>query len=128
LQLFNLQYNGVIFFATGFIDQIIHILADNACISRNDDNIELVDFIELRSFSFCRTGHTGKFFVEAEKVLDGDGRHGLRFTLNLDILLGLDGLVQSVAVAATGKDTSGKLIDNHHLPVLYHIFVVALKE
>ena len=128
LQLFNLQCNRIVLFPTGFVDKIVHILTNNPAVCGNDNNIELIDFKEFGSLGFGRTGHTGKFFIEAEKVLDGDGRHGLRFTLNPDILLCFDSLMQTIAVATTGKNTSGKFIDNHHLTVLHDVLIITLEK
>ena len=128
LQLLNLQSNGIVLFTSGLVDKIFSVLPHNAGIRRNDNNIKFVDFIKLRRFGFCSTGHASELFIEAEKVLDGDRRHGLRLALNLHILLCFDSLVQTVAVTASCKNSSGKFIDNHHLTVLHHIFVVALKK
>ena len=42
----------------------------------------------------------GQLVVEAEEVLEGDGREGDVLLLDLDPLLGLDRLVEAVATSA----------------------------
>ena len=66
--------------------------------------------------------------VHPEIVLEGDGREGLGRGLNLDILLCLDRLVESVAPAASLHDTSGLLIDNLDLVVNDDIVNILLEH
>ena len=44
------------------------------------------------------------------------------------MLLRLNRLVQTVAVAAAGQDTTRKIIDNQNLVILNHIVVVSVEE
>ena len=66
--------------------------------------------------------------VHTEVVLQGNGRKGLRSSLDLDALLSLDSLVQTVRVATTIHKTTSLLIDDHHLIVHHHILVITLEE
>ena len=44
------------------------------------------------------------------------------------MLLGLDGLMQAVGIAAAGHQTAGELVDDDHLSVLHHVIHVALHQ
>ncbi len=66
--------------------------------------------------------------VEAEVVLERDRRVRLRRRLHLDRLLGLDGLVESVGVAAAREHAARVLVDDHHLAVLHDVFDVLFVE
>jgi len=50
------------------------------------------------------------------------------FHLNLHILLGLNCLMQSVAVSSARQNPAGELINNHYLSVLDNIFVILKKQ
>ena len=56
------------------------------------------------------------------------GRERLVLALDLDLLLGLDRLVQAVAPAAAGHQAAGELVDDDDLAVLDHVVDVALEE
>ena len=66
------------------------------------------------------------FVVQAEVVLEGDGRQRLALALDLDMLLGLDGLMQTLAVAAAEHQTARELVDDDDLTVLDDVVDVAL--
>ena len=66
--------------------------------------------------------------VHTEIVLQGDGGKGLRGSLDLHVLLGLDSLMQSVAPAASLHDTSRLLVDNLHLAVDDHVLIVLVEH
>ena len=67
--------------------------------------------------------------IHAEVVLQGDSGKRLCGSLHLHTFLGLDSLVETVAVAATLHDTARLLIYNLHLSVLgHHIFHIALEH
>ncbi len=66
--------------------------------------------------------------VHTEVVLQCDGGECLGGCLDLHAFLGLDGLVESVAVAATFHNTACLLVNNLNLVVVNHIFDVAVEE
>ena len=86
-----------------------------------DYDIEIVNFAELGGFRFRRAGHAGELFVHAEIILEGDGREGLVFALDLDAFLGFDGLMQSIGPAAAGHLTAGKFVDDDDFAVFVHV-------
>ncbi len=66
--------------------------------------------------------------VQAEEVLQRDGGEGLVLGLDLDALLGLDRLVQSLVVATAVQDAAGVLVDDQHLAVHDDVVAVALEQ
>ncbi len=94
----------------------------------NHHHIQLVGLFELGGFGFGRTGHAGQLFVQAEVILEGDGGERLVFALDLDVFLGFDGLVQTVAPAAARHHAAGEFVDDNHLAVLHQIILVALEQ
>ena len=66
--------------------------------------------------------------VHAEVILQGDGGKSLRGCFNLHTLLGFDGLVQAVGVAAAFHDASRLFVYNLHLSVYDDIFIVFLEH
>ena len=63
--------------------------------------MQFVNLIKLFAFGLGRTGHTGKFFVEAEIVLERNRGQCHRLFLNGDAFFGFDGLVETFVIATT---------------------------
>ena len=119
---------GLVFLFLGAEDDIGVLDAQQRLVGRDDDDFELVDFLEFGGFGFGRAGHAAELFVEAEVVLEGDGREGLVFLADADAFLGLDGLVQAVGPAAAGHEAAGEGVDDDDFAVLDHVVHVALVE
>ena len=66
--------------------------------------------------------------VHAEVVLQRDGGKGLCGFLYPDMLFGLNRLVQTVAPLAAFHDTASLFIDNLHLTVHHHIFIILVEH
>ena len=92
----NLLNDGAIFFAGCLVDAVVHIVADDRTVGGNLHHVELIDIPELTSFGNGGTRHTCQLVVHAEIVLQGDGGESLCSSLDLNVLLGLDSLVQAV--------------------------------
>ena len=120
--------HGVVFLALGLVDQIFAVVAQDRFVGRDDHDVELVDAPELRSLRLGRTGHTGQLVIHAEIVLQGDRGEGLRRRFDLHALLGFDGLVQAVRIAAPVEDTPRLFVDDLHLVVHHHVFDVFLEH
>ena len=73
---------------------------------------------ELVRLGDGRAGHAGELLVEAEVVLEGDRGERLVLGLDLDVLLGLERLVQAFRVAPALHHAAGELVDDDHLVVL----------
>ena len=126
--LHNLFDNGVVLGPLGLVDAVLHIDTGYRLVGRDSHHIEFIDVPELTGFGLGGTGHTGQLVIHAEVVLQGDGGEGLRSGFDLHVLLGFDGLVQTVGIAAALHDTAGLLVDDFHLVVDNHILVVEFEE
>ena len=93
-------------------------------VGRDFNYVHAVNVTEFSFFRKSGTGHTGFLGKQVEEVLEGNGSKGLAFSLDLYMLLGFDRLMQAVGIAASRHDTSGKLVYNKYLVVLYHIILV----
>jgi len=125
---FNLLADGLELELFVVIDQIGEVLTDDRLVGGDDHHIEIVDFQEFRSFGVGGAGHAADLVIHAEKVLEGDGRQSLVLTEDLDLLLGLDRLVQPVAVPPPVKDAAGEFIDDLHLAIDYYIIDIGAVE
>jgi hypothetical protein len=90
--------------------------------------LQIVDLLELGRFGVGRAGHAGQLVVHAEIVLKGDGGQGLVFVFDADVFLGLQGLVQPVAVAAAGHEAAGELVHDDDLALFDDVVHVALEQ
>ena len=97
-------------------------------VGRDDHDVELVDLGELFRLGVGGAGHAGELAVLAEVVLEGDGRERLVLALDLDLLLGLDRLVQAVAPAPARHQAAGELVDDDDLAVLDHVLDVEVEQ
>ena len=97
-------------------------------VGRNLDDIQPIDLLKLLCLGKGGTGHTGQLVVEAEIILEGNGRQCLRFLSHRHVLLSLDRLVQAFAIATPFHQAPGELVDDDHLTVLSDdIVFVSLK-
>jgi hypothetical protein len=104
--------DGDVFFALAAIDDVGIFLPPHLAVGGNGDDVELVDFPELGRLGHGGAGHAADFVVELEEVLQRDGGEGLRFFLDFDAFLGLDGLVQAVAPLAAFHFAAREFIDD----------------
>ena len=85
--------------------------------------------MEFFGFGHGRTGHAGQLFVQAEIVLERNGRQRHAFLLDFDAFFGFDGLVQAFVVAAAGQQTAGEFVDDDDFAVLGDdVIFVALEQ
>ena len=130
----NLIDHGVELSLLCLVDDVILVLTRDRSVCRDHNDIEFVDRPELACLSLCGTCHTGKFVVHTEVVLESDGCKSLGCSLHLDVLLGLDSLVESVAPTASFHNTAGLLIHDLDFAVLDNVVdllvehCVSLKE
>ena len=95
-------------------------------VGRNDHRFQTIDFLELVGLGVGRAGHTPQLAVQTEIILEGDGGHGLVFSLNGYALFGLDRLVQAITPAATRHEAAREFINNNDLAFLHHIVLIAV--
>ena len=106
----DLLNDGVVLAVDGLVDAVGQVLAGAGLVGGDADDVQAVNFAEFVGLGGGCTGHAGQLFVHAEVVLEGDG--GQRFALGGDLyaLLGLDGLMQTLVVAAADHQTAGELV------------------
>ncbi len=120
--------DGVVLRLLGPVDEVGLVDALHRLVGRDRDHAELVDLVELRGLGHGRTGHAGELLVEAEVVLQGDGREGLVLLADGHALLGLDRLVQAVVVATPREHAAGVLVDDEHLAVHDDVLLVVAEQ
>ncbi len=89
---------------------------------------ELVDRVELGGLGHRRAGHARELVVHAEVVLEGDRRERLVLVLDLHPLLGLDGLMHALVVAAARQHAAGVLVDDEDLAAEDDVVLVAVEQ
>ena len=124
----DLLDHRVVLLALGLEDHVLRILAHHRAVGGDHHHVQFVDVPQFLRFRLGRTGHTGQLVVHAEVVLKGHGGVCLRGRFHFHFLLALDGLVQSIAVAATFQDTAGLLVHDLHLAVHHHVLHVVLVQ
>ncbi len=120
--------NGPVLSVFRGIDGIVQVLSGDGLIGRDHHNVHVVDIPEFVFFGFSGTGHTGQLLVHSEVVLDGDGGQGLGFGPDQYPFLGLDGLMETIAVSPSKHETAGEFIDDDHFPVLDDVVHVPLHQ
>ena len=110
------------------VDHVGMIDSLHAAVGRDRDHVELVDLPELGRLGHGGARHAADLPVELEKVLERDGGERLRLLLDPHPFLGLDGLVEAVGPLPARHQAAGKLVDDHHLPLLNHVVDVPLVE
>ena len=110
----------------GLVHHVVMVYALVGTVGWDLHNVQIVDGAELLCLGHGGTGHTGELIVQTEVVLEGDGSQGLVFTVDVDVLLGFNGLMQTIGVPAAEHETAGELVHNDNLAVLHHIVNVPL--
>ena len=110
------------------VDLVIVVDADHRLVGRHLDDVEPVDVAELLGLGRRRAGHAGELLVHAEVVLEGDRGERLVLGLDLDVLLGLERLVQALRVAPSRHHAAGELVDDDDLVVPDDVVLVALEQ
>ena len=122
----HLLDDSLVLAVDGLVDRVRVILADVGAVGGHGDDVQAVDLGELGGLGLGRTGHTGQLLVHAEIVLEGDGRQRLALGGDLHALLGLNGLMQALVVAAADHQAAGELVHNDDLAVLHNIVDILL--
>ena len=108
---------------------IHHIVVVNAldrAVGGDLHNVQFIDGAKLLLLGHGSTRHAGELVVQAEVVLEGDGGQGLGFVGYLHVLLGLDGLVEALVIAAAEHQAAGELVHDDDLALFDHIVDVPL--
>ena len=112
----------------GLVDPVLVVLALGRQVRRDRHDVELVGLVELRGLGLGGTRHARELVVHAEVILQRDRRERLVLVLDVDVLLGLDGLVHALVVAAPVEDAAGERVDDLHLALGDDVVLVLLEE
>ncbi len=123
-----LLYNGPVLAHVGLVDDIGIVKTDNGLVGGDLDNIQLVYGLKLLRLGGGGAGHAGELVIQAEIVLEGDGGKCFVLLLNVHMLLGLYGLMQTLGIAAAQHEAAGELIDDDDLPVLDNVVDIPLHD
>lgn len=120
--------DGIVALARGLVDLILPVDPLRRPVRRDDNRLEPVDFVELVRFGIGRPRHAGELRVHPEVVLERDRSERLVFALDLDVLLGLDRLMQAIGPAAARHEAPREFVDDDDLAVLHHVVLIAVKQ
>ena len=128
MALLDLADDGAVLAVLGLIYGVLVVDTDDGTVGGDLHDVQLVNggkFLLLRQ---RRTGHAGELLIQAEIVLEGDGGQSLALPLDGHMLLGLDGLMQTLGVAAAEHQTAGELVHDDDLAVLENVVHVPLHD
>ena len=128
MQLCYLLCNSIKLFLFTLVNNICIVSPYHGLISGNHHNIQIVNLIKLCCLCICCSCHACQFIIEPEIVLEGDRCQSLVLICNLNILLCLNCLMQTVAPAPSGHKPSCKLINNKNLSVFNNIINILLEK
>ena len=120
--------HGVELRIDGAIDQIILVDTFYLLVRRDSHDRQLVDLAELGVLGHSRARHARELVIEAEVVLQRDGGKRLVLLAHLNVLFGLERLMQALGVAAALHDTARELVDDLHLAVDDNVIDVAMEQ
>ena len=124
MSLFDRFHNGFIFFFLRHIYSIIQIDTLHRTVCGNFHNVHTVNITELFFFGKSSTRHSGLFLIFVKEILEGDRGKRLALTFYLHMLFRFNRLMQTIGVAASRHNTSGKLIYNQNLIIFYDIILI----
>ena len=124
----NFLCNGIPLVAFVQINFVVFVFTCYRFVGRNNNDIQVVNLTEFNCFGCSGTGHARQLVVHAEKVLESNGCKRAVSLCNADMLFCFDSLMQTVTVAATFKNTSGKFINNLNCTVFYDIVYIVVVQ
>ena len=125
MSLFHRFHDGVKLFLSRFVYGVLMVDSLHRLVGGDLHHVHAVDIPEFLFLGQRRTGHARFFLKFIEEVLEGDGGKGFTLSLNLHVLLRLNGLMQAVRITPSRHDTARELIHDQHLVILHHIILVA---
>ncbi len=126
--IFNCFHDRRIFLFRCPVNLIVGINTGNRNIGGHLDDFKAVDFEKFVCLCGGRAGHAGKFFIEPEIILEGDGGECLVLRLDRYLFLGFQRLMQSFRIAASLHHAAGELVDDDDLVVLHDVVIVQLEH
>ena len=124
----DLRDDGARLLVDGAVDLVVLVGAVDRHVGGHLEHVELVDVEELVGLGGGGAGHAGQLLVQPEVVLEGDGGQRLVLGLDLDVLLGLQRLMQPVGIAPALHHAAGELVDDDDLAAFDDVVAVAQEQ
>ena len=128
MQFFHLRDNGAKFRMMGLINSILMVNTLYRLVRRHTHYRHFIHLIKFLLRRLCRPGHAGEFLVHPKIVLKGDRRVGARFLFYGYPFFRLNRLMDTITPLPPGLQSSGKLVNDNHLIIPYHILLIPLKQ
>ncbi|OPY66367.1 MAG: hypothetical protein A4E62_02516 [Syntrophorhabdus sp. PtaU1.Bin002] len=128
VQFFYLGYRCLKLLLFRPVHDIRIIGPDKGSVGRYDHYIEVVNLLEFHGLRVRRSGHTCKFTVHPEIVLERHRGEGLVLPFDLYVLFRLQCLVKALAEPSSRHKPPGKLVHNDDLAILYDVVHIPLKK
>ena len=85
--------------------------------------------LKLLSFSEGGTGHAGKFTIEAEEVLEGNGGKSCRLLANKNAFFCFNGLMEALIIATPLHEAASMFVYNNNFTrISNHVVLVAMEK
>ena len=121
---FDFSYYCIIFFFLGLIYSIIIINTCNRLVGRNLYNVHSVYFPEFLFLCKCCTCHTCFLGIFVKEVLECNCCKSSALSLNFNMFLGFNSLMETVRISSSRHYTSCKFIYNQYLVIFYNIVLI----
>ena len=125
---FDFINRSFVFSKFSFVDYVRSIGTNHRFIGRNNYNAQTVDFLEFLFFGFRSTGHTSKFAIHTEVVLESDGCQSLAFTFYFYAFLSFDCLVQTFGETTTKHQTTSEFVNDDNLTIFNNVVTVTVHQ
>ena len=126
--LFNVSYNSLKLSVNGAIDQVIEVFTLYRAIRWNNLNRNVINLTELCVLGHCGTGHTRKFVVHEEVVLEGNSCQSLVLFTYLNVLFCLNCLMKTLRITTAFHNTTSKLINNLNFAVNDNVLLITMEH
>ena len=120
----NFLNNSTILTTFTRIKKIRCIHSYNWLISRNRNNIHIININKFLFLCLSRTRHTRKLIIHSKQILERNRSKSLSFTININTLFSLYSLMKTLRKRPTFHKSTRKLVDNNNFTILYNIINV----
>ena len=116
------------FFLQAQVHQVIGVNPHHGFVGGNHHHIHAINLAEFQCLGVRSTGHAGQLVIKTEIILEGGGRQGLVFLLDIQPFFRLDGLMNTFGPATPRHGTAGVFIHDHDLVVLNNVIPIDMEQ
>ena len=124
----DLINDGMVLSDVAAVYDVRPILPDYRFVGRDFNDIQFVNGGKFLRFRHSGTGHAGELLVQAEIVLEGNGRQRFVFLLDVHMLFGFNGLMKTFGVSAAEHQAAGELVHDDDFTVFDDIVDIPLHD